>query len=361
MVRPERSVSEPPVLVAGATGWLGSSVVRALVRGLPDVPALARPAPARVRALARPDEFLDALGDLRADVDVVRGDLLDPPSLDGLVRDAAGATLFVAAGLVHPRLRVRDLFRVNVEGTRALLERAERAGVRRAVVVSSNSPVGVGAFDGEVFDEESPCRPYLAYGRSKERMEQVCREVAARGRLEVVVARAPWFYGPNQPERQLRFFRMIREGRAPLPGAGANLRSLAYVDNLAQGLLLCARAPLPAGATSRTYWLADARPYPFAEILDTVEDLLERDFGLPCARRRLRLPRLVPLLARAADRALQGAGLYNQEVHVLGELDRTIACSIERARRELGYEPAIALREGMRRSIAWALARGASL
>jgi nucleoside-diphosphate-sugar epimerase len=358
MVRPDGSVSEPPVLVAGATGWLGSSVVRALVRGLPDVPALARPWPARVRALARPDEFLDALGDLRADVDVVRGDLLDPPSLDGFLRDAAGATLFVAAGLVHPRLRVRDLFRVNVVGTRALLERAERAGVRRAVVVSSNSPVGVGAFDGEVFDEDSPCRPYLAYGRSKAGMEQVCREVAARGRLEVVVARAPWFYGPNQPERQLRFFRMIREGRAPLPGAGANLRSLAYVDNLAQGLLRCARTP---AAASQVYWLADARPYPFAEILDTVEDLLERDFGLPCARRRLRLPRLVPRLARAADRALQAGGLYNQEVHVLGELDRTIACSIERARRELGYEPAIALREGMRRSIACALARGASL
>jgi nucleoside-diphosphate-sugar epimerase len=57
--------------------------------------------------------------------------------------------------------------------------------------------------------------------------------------------------------------------------------------------------------------------------------------------------------ARLADRALQAAGVYVQEVHVLSEMNLTIACSIDKARRELGFEPAVALQEGMRRSLRW--------
>jgi nucleoside-diphosphate-sugar epimerase len=58
---------------------------------------------------------------------------------------------------------------------------------------------------------------------------------------------------------------------------------------------------------------------------------------------------------------LQNAGIYNQQIHVLSEMNLTIACSIERARRELGYEPLVSLREGMRRSVAWCIERGISI
>ena len=65
--------------------------------------------------------------------------------------------------------------------------------------------------------------------------------------------------------------------------------------------------------------------------------------------------------ARAADAAVQACGLYHQEVHVLGELGADIACSVRRAREELGYAPKTGLREGMRRSVAWCLERGIPL
>ena len=54
-------------------------------------------------------------------------------------------------------------------------------------------------------------------------------------------------------------------------------------------------------------------------------------------------------------------GFYHQKIHVLSEMNKTIACSIEKAQRELGYNPPVALEEGMRRSLAWCLAQGLSL
>jgi nucleoside-diphosphate-sugar epimerase len=136
----------------------------------------------------------------------------------------------------------------------------------------------------------------------------------------------------------------------PLLGAGVNRRSMTYIGNLVQGLLLAAVRPQAAG---RTYWIADSRPYPMTEIIDTIERVLMRDFQIPCRQKRLRLPSVVADAAGIADRALQGLGLYSAKIHVLYTMNKTMACCVDRARRELGYNPTVELEEGMRRSIAW--------
>jgi nucleoside-diphosphate-sugar epimerase len=151
---------------------------------------------------------------------------------------------------------------------------------------------------------------------------------------------------------------MIRRGRAPLVGDGGNLRSMAYIDNLCQGLIRCARHP---GAAGETYWIADRRPYAMNEILDTVEHLMAEEFGLAVSGRRLRLPSLASDLARVADASLQALGLYHARLHVLSEMNQTIACTIDKARREIAYEPAIELEEGMRRSLRWCVEQGIEL
>ena len=66
-------------------------------------------------------------------------------------------------------------------------------------------------------------------------------------------------------------------------------------------------------------------------------------------------------LAERADALLQRAGRYVQQVHVLGEMDKTIACDISAARADLGYEPTVELEEGMRRSIQWCVEQGLEL
>ena len=104
---------------------------------------------------------------------------------------------------------------------------------------------------------------------------------------------------------------------------------MGYVDSLAYGILLAAaEAPVAAG---RIYWLADERPYPMNEIIDTVRDVLRDDFGMAVKPTTVQVPGIIADVARLADWTLQKAGLYNQEIHVLSEMNLTIACSIERA------------------------------
>lgn len=339
-------------LVTGAPGWAGSRLVSLLTgeRAVPwphGVPPLRYE---RVRCLIAPWSDAREL----PGVQTVLGDIRDPEAVARFVRGAAGADLYHFAGLIHPRLHVRELAEVNDLGARTLLAHAAPAGIRRVVALSSNSPVGVSRDPAALFDEDTPCHPYLAYGASKLAMERAVRGSA----LESVILRACWFYGPGQPARQNRFYRMVREGGAPLVAGGRARRSVSYVDAIASAALLAAAVPAAAG---RTYWIADVRPYPMSEIVETIASVLSEDFGLQVKGGGLRLPGIAGDLAGLGDAVLQRAGLYNQQLHVLGEMNKTIACSVSRARRELGWDPGPGLREGTRRSIEWALEHGAAI
>jgi nucleoside-diphosphate-sugar epimerase len=340
------------VLVTGALGWLGKRLVRLLTSGGYDHLFGGRPA-VRALVLAGQDQSeLRALG-----AQTAAGDIRNPDDCRRFCENSSGALLVHAAGIIHPR-RVREFFDINVTGARNLIEAAIAAGVARLVAVSSNSPLGCNPHPDHLFDEDSPYNPYMGYGRSKMQMELAVREAHRDGRLQAVIVRPPWFYGPDQPARQTLFFQMIRAGRAPLVDSGENLRSMAYIDNLCQGIALAAtheRAP------GNIYWIADRRPYAMREVIGTVERLLEFEFGFAVAHRRLRLPGFASTVAQWVDASLQSVGFYEQKFHVLSEMNKTIACTVEKAVRELGYQPEVELEEGMRRSIRWCLDQGITL
>ena len=94
------------------------------------------------------------------------------------------------------------------------------------------------------------------------------------------------------------------------------------------------------------------------EIVDTIKDVLQEDFGLVTNKNNLHVPSIISDLARLTDRGLQSLGLYNQKIHVLSEMNQTIACDISKAKTELGYEPICGLREGMKKSVEWCLQNG---
>jgi nucleoside-diphosphate-sugar epimerase len=339
----------PVAVITGASGWLGQNLVRALV-------AHGRE---RVRCLVAAAGEAPPLELVSPTIETVSGDVRDPATVDRLFEGVGpDAAVFHAAAVIHPRRSVRELFDVNVGGTQLVLDRARRAGAARFVHVSSNSPFGVNPGPDDVFTEEAPYNPYMGYGRSKQEAEQLVSLAHQRGDLGTVTVRAPWFYGPYQPPRQSRFFSAIRRGRFPLVGDGTQRRSMVYTENLVQGLL---RAEVADKAPGNAYWVADAEPYELREILATVRRALAAEGLAVSGPERVPLPRAAARAAELADALIQGRGRYSQALHVLGELNHTIACDITRAREELGYEPAVGLEEGMRTSIRWCLEHGEQL
>lgn len=336
----------PSVIVTGAGGWLGRNLVRRLAEDR-----------SRIRCLVHDPVEATLLEVVSPSVEPVVGDVRDSEVLARLFDGMTGATVFHAAGVIHPDGKTRQLFDVNVGGTGEMLDAARRAGSGRVVHVSSNSPFGANPSPEHRFTEDSPTNPYLAYGESKLEAERLVQRARQRGDLETVILRPPWFYGPHQPERQTTWLRTVRRGRFPLVGDGTNRRSMVFTGNLVHGLL---RAEVASAAPGNAYWIADAEPYAMSDVLETVRRALEAE-GLPVSGSQRRLPRLAGVVAEKVDRALQSTGRYVQAIHVLGELKDTIACDISRARREIGYDPPTSLLEGMRESIRWCRANGAAL
>lgn len=353
---PSRSPLPTPgtTVVTGAGGWLGAALVHRLA---------ADPQRSRLRLLAASSADAAAIrGRLDADgvaadrADIVIGDISRADTARRLLHGVdADTDVIHAAGIIHPR-RVREFAAVNHDGTRHVMEASLDRGVRRVVHVSSNSPFGTNPSADDTFRPEEPYNPYLGYGRSKMQGELAVGEAVGAG-LDAVIVRPPWFYGPFQPARQTTFFRMVRAGRFPVIGKGDQRRSMVYVDNLVDGVLAAERTP---GIAGRGYWIADRRAYTVHEIVETVGRALV-DEGLSVQPPSTRLPTIAARVAETADRVLQSVGVYQQQLHVLGEMGHTIACDISRSAEELGYDPQVELYDGMRRSIRWCLENGLEL
>lgn len=341
------------ILITGTPGWLGNRLAEVLVNGLEGSPnTWPHEGAEKIRCLCLPGTDTSSISRLSAQIEIARGDVVDKESLGQFFHNSEGAVLFHLAGIIHPDRGIKQFYSVNVDGTKNILDMARDYNVKKVVLMSSNSQSGCNPNKEHRFTEDSPYNPYMNYGRSKMLMERIAAKYINLYDMDITIIRTCWFYGPNQPERQTEFFTMIKEGKVPLVGDGTNLRSMSYVDNTCQGMLLAADNPVAKG---KTYWIADERPYSMNEIFDTIADVMENDFGFKVNHRRMRLPNLVSGIAYSIDLTLQGMGFYNKKIHVLSEMNKNIACSVELARKELGYNPTISLKEGMKRSIKWCI------
>lgn len=333
------------IIVVGAGGWLGQAVLRGLLFGITgreDLPGIA----AEVNIIAA--DLPNALSGITFNdprIEKIPVDVCDSSSFERLANYAQDALIIHVVGIIHPK-NVKQFYAINHQGSLNFLRTMAAKGAKRAVVMSSNSPIGTNPYPEHVFDEKSTYNPYMGYGKSKMLLEQSL--LAENFAMEVVIIRAPWFYGVNQPARQKEFFEMIKNGKGPIVGSGNNRRSMVFTENLAQGIFLAAQKP---GLNKEIFWIADERPYTMNSIIDTIERLMAEEFKLPCKYKRLRLPGLAAEVAYLIDGTLQAAGLYHPKIHVLSEMNKTIACSIGKAKKELGYKPLIALEEGMRQSL----------
>ncbi|WP_395161008.1 NAD-dependent epimerase/dehydratase family protein [Ilumatobacter sp.] len=340
-------------VITGAGGWLGTGLVAAF---LSDDHEYQRAG--RLRLLVRDPAdavTLDAASDR---VEVVVGDISRADTALDLFRglhDVDSVDVIHTAGIIHPN-KMADFDAVNHQGTEHILRAAENAGIRRMVHVSSNSPFGTNADVTDTFGHDEPFHPYFGYGRSKMDAELRVHDAVDRG-LNVVMVRPPWFYGPHQPARQTTFFTLVRTGRFPVLGGGNQRRSMVFIDNLIEGIV---RAELTPTAPGLGWWIADERAYTVSEIVETVGCALTAE-GYDVKANRLKLPNVVGDIAERVDAFFQRIDKYNQQFHVLGEMNKTIAVDISAAQRDLGYSPDVSLSDGMRRSIQWCREQGIEL
>lgn len=343
------------IVITGATGWLGVNLVDALVSPRPETCTdLLVHSDLEIRCMVGPDA-----GDVtplhRFDSDritLVPGDVTKMEDCVALFDELEEKHTLVVhtAGVIHPR-RVRDFYQINQLGTLNVMAAVTCLPRHRCVHVSSNSPFGCNPEIDHVFTEDAPYHPYMHYGKSKMKGEQAVLAAAKAGTLNATVIRPPWFYGPNQPARQSLFFTMVQTGKFPVLGSGEQRRSMGYVDNLVQGIV---KAAVTDKAVGNAYWIADEQAYSMNDIVDAVKGAL-REHSFTVTDKVLRLPGLIGDVAQCVDYSLQSLGIYHQKFHVLSEMNKTIACSVQKAKEDLGYDPKIDVVEGMKRSVAWCL------
>lgn len=318
------------VLVTGASGFLGRAVVRELLAGGYAVRTLQR-------TPSRTEGATDVLGSI-TDPDVVARAVA---GVDAVVHLAAKVSL---AG--DPA----DFERVNVGGTRTLLDAVQAAGVQRVVHVSSPSVAHHG--DSIVGDDAGPADPALArgdYARTKAAAEllALARDGAASGdgALRVVAVRPHLVWGPGDTQLVARVVERARAGRLPLLGHGAALIDSTYVDNAASAVVAALAAV--DDVHGQAYVVTNGEPRPVAELLAGI-----------CRAAGVTPPRWnVPAgVARAAGSAVEagwkvrpGADEPPMTRFLAEQLSTAHWFDQRRTRRDLRWEPAVSVDDGLRR------------
>lgn len=322
------------ILVTGATGFTGGHLCERLAKD-----------GQRVRALVRDPGPCDQLREWG--LELVKGDLRDRESLKQAA-DGAEVVYHLGALFRPENVTRKELWETNVEGTRNMLDAAEEAGVKRFVHCST---VGVhGDIKDPPADEKAPYRPGDPYQRSKTEGEKIVCRYMAEGRLPIVVFRPGGIYGP----RDLRFLKLlkwVKNHRFVMIGSGNVHYQMIYVDDLVDGILKCGNRDEALG---NVYILTGDAPLTLNELVRVISDVL----GVRVSRMRVPLAP-VYLAAIACELACKPIGLnpplYRRRVDFFR---KTRWFEISKAKRELGFKPAIDVRTGIERTAEWYCAAG---
>lgn len=288
--------------------------------------------------------------DLRADtaLGVVAGDIAEPGGWQEL---ASGCDLVVnTAAYVGFGGRRDDVWRVNVLGTRRMIDAAARGGAGRFVQVSSVTTFGFDFPEG--VDETWPVRPTgNPYPDSKIAAEQVTLQAHVGGEVAATIIRPGDVWGPRSRGWTVLPVTMIKSGQMVLPAGGHGQIGTVYVDNLVDGVQLAAASEKAVG---EIFTIADGYAVEVGEFFNHYSRMLgkSRPRALPTPVARS----VAAIGGRIAKLAGQDTELSAASVDYVAK--PTGLYSIEKARRVLGYEPKVSLAEGMRRTEAWLRAEG---
>jgi dihydroflavonol-4-reductase len=317
-------------LVTGASGFIGSHLIRAL-----------KAVGFEVRALVHKTPLAEIPG-----ISAVVGDILDE---EALAEAMVGVDfVFHLAAAVGSAVNGAQAFqKTNVNGTEAVLAAARKAAVRRVVHFSSIGALG-SIKAGETAGEEYLPAPRTPYDRSKFAAEEAARSAVASG-IDVVIVRPGWVYGPGD-RRTFKFINAVSRRRFALVAGAKARQTPVYIDDLIAGVLLVSQK----GRRGTIYHLAGDEILTAAEMTRIVATAC----GVPCPR--LKLPKGPALVAAyCLEKAF---ALVKKEAPLSrGKLAFFLdskAMSSTKAEKELGYAPRIGFEDGIARTIAWYREKG---
>lgn len=317
-----------PVLVTGATGFIGRRLVsRLLDEG------------AAVRALVLEGDPGEAHLPKKS-VEIIRGSVADRRAA---AQAAEGTEVVFHLAAVVGDWAPEELFReVTVEGTRNVLSAAAEAGAR-AVLASSIVVYGDALGRAECVEDRPFGEAPGAYSRSKQEQERIAANLGQSKGLAVTTLRLANVFGPGSRPWVEMAIEQLKSGAPALIGRGDQNAGLCFVDNAAEAFVRAALTPSSAG---RAYNVCDASDITWRRYF---EDLARVSGSRP--------PGALPLpLATIAARACEGAwsllrlkGRPPVTREALNLVSSHHRIPIDRARRELGYEPKVGYEEGMAR------------
>jgi len=319
-------------LITGATGFVGSAVLRQLLAAGHDVRALIRPKSDRRNLTGLP-------------VEIVYGDLTDRPSLDHGMKGCA-ALFHVAADYRLWVPKAQEMYEVNVVGTRNIMHAALNAGIKRIIYTSSVGTLGL-TQDGSPADEETPTslkHMIGHYKRSKFMAEAEVKRLADEQGLPVVIVNPSTPVGPRdiKPTPTGRIIVDAASGRMPAyVDTGLNL---VHVDDVAIGHLLA----LERGRVGDRYILGGWN-LTLKEIFCAIAVITGQTPPNICLPHRLVFP--IACVSEAWARLLS-----RREPRVTLDSVRMargkMFFSTEKARRFLGFSPR-PVEEALRDAVAW--------
>lgn len=314
-------------LVTGSTGRIGKHMVASLIAS-----------GKRVRALTRTAGSRKLPG-----VEMYLGDMRDAGSVKGVMRDVE--TVYHLAANVDFTSNWKDMYAANVTGTKNLIELALESEVKRFVFASSIAAMGK-KLSHIPADESEPCRPGDPYGKSKLEAEQLLLKAHEENGLPVSIVRPAMVYGRDFFEGYLYVMSGLESGKMPILGSGQNHIHFVHVSDLIQGLRLAADKKKAVG---EVYIIADREAKTQEWLLNTTAAAL----GVEPPKRHMPVA-LVKTLTFFHEKK---AGLMKVKPKIVREhidqlaMDR--AFSIDKARKELGYEPKIDIGSGIREMVLW--------
>jgi nucleoside-diphosphate-sugar epimerase len=315
--------------VTGGSGFTGGHLCRMLVEQGYTVTALAR-ASSKVG-------HLEALG-----IQIATGDLSTSFSLNGVLKNI-DVIFHVGAAYRQEGVSKEYFWKVNVDGTRALLEQARDSGVQRFVHCST---VGVqGEIKNPPAKETDPYNPGDHYQESKVEGEKLALGFFERYKMAGSIVRPVGIYGPGDT-RFLKLFKHINNGTFRMIGSGEVLYHLTFVEDLVRGIILAGEKPEAVG---NIYAIGGNEYLTLKELVALIAEVL----GKPVPKKRVPLG---PVYAAAAlcEVLCRPLGieppLYRRRLDFFTK-DR--AFDISKAKKELGYEPQVPLREGLARTAEW--------